>query len=118
MPYRKLKAFRKRSGMSVTELCEKMKINGPSYRRYERGEVSPKIELCIEICKAFDCTLDDIWGEETATPEQVDVTYRAKPGQTVYLKIDVDDAINDKEHYQTPIKVRPRKKESKAKNSA
>ena len=116
MPHRKLKNFRKRSGMSVTELCDKMNINGPSYRRYERGEVSPKIELCIEICKAFNCTLDDIWGEETTAPEQVDVTYRARPGQTVYVKIDVDDIVNGEQQYQTPIKVRPRKKESKAIN--
>ena len=100
----RLKDFRIRAGVSVTKLCTKLDINGPSYRRYERGEVSPKIELCIDICKALDCSLDDIWGEAHVAPPQVDVSYRARPGQTVYLKIDVD-ANDDDQLYQTPLKV-------------
>ena len=117
MIHTKLKQFRQNSGISVNELCKRLNINGPSYRRYERGEVPPRIDLCIEICKAMDCTLDDIWCEPPeGNPEVVDVSYRAKPGQTVFVKIDVDDTSEGEQAYRTPVKVRPRKKESKVIN--
>ena len=109
MHHIKLKNARKGVGLTVTEIAKKLNMTAPAYRRYERGEVDPRISQCIEIVEMIGCKLDDIWGTEES-PRSVDVSYRAKPGQTVYVKIETAG----EEQYITPIKVRP-KRESKTK---
>ena len=87
----RLKSYRSKAGFNASELAKKLTMAPSAYRRYERDEVSPKIELCQKIVGFLDCTLNDIWGDKALTPpEHVDISYRAKIGQTILIKINVD----------------------------
>jgi putative transcriptional regulator len=85
-----LKKARLRSGLSPSEVTHSLPITAAAYRRYERGEVEPKIGLCIKLCEILGCSLNEIFGDDLATPpEHVDISYKAQPGQTLHIKIDV-----------------------------
>ena len=101
MPHRKLKEMRKAAGKTVSEMADFLEITPPGYRRYERGEVDPKISQCIAISKFIGCKLEDIWGNTEDVPDVVDVSYKARPGQTVYVKVEYDDA-----EYTTPVRLK------------
>ena len=86
----KLKRAREDAGMSVIGLAGKLGMEAAAYRRYERGEVSPKISVCREICRHLNLTLSEVFDEDYVLPKVVDISYRAKPGQTIYIKIEID----------------------------
>ena len=90
MPHTRLRQFRKRSGTTVKEIASALAMTAPAYRRYERGEVDPRISQCIEIVHLIGCRLTDIW-DVVERPSSADVTYKARPGQTVFIKIEYDD---------------------------
>ena len=79
-----LRNMRRSKNASVTDLAELLGISAPAYRRYERGEVEPKISQAVMICNFLNCTLDEIWNP-CGIPAEVDLTYTIKPGQTVRL---------------------------------
>jgi DNA-binding XRE family transcriptional regulator len=86
----KLKRAREDAGMSIIGLADKLGMEAAAYRRYERDEVSPKISLCLEICRHLDLTLAEVFDQDYVPPKAVDISYRAKPGQTIYIKIEID----------------------------
>ena len=92
--------MRKAAGKSVSEVADFLEMTAPAYRRYERGEVDPKISQCIEIVNFLGCRIQDVWGADEV-PETVNVSYTAKPGQTVYVKVDYDDA-----EYKTKLQLK------------
>ena len=87
----KLKRAREDAGLSVTQLSKRLGIAPAAYRRYERSEVFPKINVCMEICKILNTTLGKVFDEEYVPPAKVDLSYRARPGQTLYIKVEVDE---------------------------
>jgi len=91
MSHTRLRQFRKKSGTTVSEIARHLGMTAPAYRRYERGEVDPRISQCIEIVHLIGCKLTDIWDVEDK-PESVHVSYKAQPGQTVFVKIEYDDS--------------------------
>ena len=92
--------MRKNAGVTVHQIAEHLEMTAPAYRRYERGEVDPRISQCQQICRFLNCRIQDIWGEEDV-PKHVNVSYTAKPGQTVYVQVNYDDDAL----YETSVKV-------------
>ena len=103
MKNNKLREFRTKSGASVIEIADYLDMTPAAYRRYERGEVEPKISQAVLICNYLNCTLDDIWNPQ-ATPKQVDVSYTLKPGQTFTLAMECPIDNGEKLTYQTSLK--------------
>ena len=96
-----LRKMRRSKNASVTDLAELLGISAPAYRRYERGEVEPKISQAVMICNFLNCTLDEIWNP-SGTPAEVDLTYTIKPGQTVRLAMH-SPVENKKDEYETSL---------------
>ena len=50
--------------MSQSELANKAGVTRQTIGLIESGDFNPSIKLCIAICKALDCKLDDLFWEE------------------------------------------------------
>ncbi|MCQ2577078.1 MAG: helix-turn-helix transcriptional regulator [Treponema sp.] len=59
----KLKAARAALDMSQATLAEKVGVSRQTINSIESGDYNPTINLCIEICKALDKTLNDLFWE-------------------------------------------------------
>lgn len=60
----KMKFRRIELEMSQTELAKKAGVTRQTIGLIEAGEFNPSINLCIEICKALDATLDELFWED------------------------------------------------------
>ena len=61
----KLKSARAAKDMSQQELAEAVGVSRQTINAIEKGDYNPTLNLCIEICKALEKTLDDLfWGDE------------------------------------------------------
>ena len=87
----RLKLAREKAGLTAAQLAKKVGMNAAAYRRYERGEVSPKLDLCKAIANALDMRLGELFDDDYNPPAEVDLVGRARPGQTIYIKIVVDE---------------------------
>lgn len=59
----KMKFRRIELDMSQTELAKKAGVTRQTIGLIESGEFNPSIKLCIAICEALECTLNDIFWE-------------------------------------------------------
>ena len=59
----KMKFRRIELDISQTELAKRAGVTRQTIGLIESGEFNPSIKLCIAICKALDCTLNDIFWE-------------------------------------------------------
>ena len=50
--------------MSQSELAKKAGVTRQTIGLIESGDFNPSIRLCIAICKALNCKLDDLFWEE------------------------------------------------------
>ena len=69
-----LKIARARKDMTQKELAERLHISDRTVSRQtinaiEKGEYNPTIKLCLKICWALDCRLDDLFWEEKENEE-------------------------------------------------
>lgn len=53
---------RKQKNLSQTELGKQIGIKGDALGRYERGEVTPSIEMAVRIAQALEISLDWLVG--------------------------------------------------------
>lgn len=60
----KMKFRRIELEMSQAELAKKAGVTRQTIGLIEAGEFNPSLNLCIEICKALDSTLNDLFWEE------------------------------------------------------
>ena len=60
----KLKFKRIERNMSQTELAQRAGVTRQTIGLIESGEFNPSLKLCLEICRALDVTLNDIFWEE------------------------------------------------------
>ncbi len=60
----KLKAARAKKDLTQKELADIVGVTRQTIGLIENGNYNPTISLCIEICKALDKTLDDLFWEE------------------------------------------------------
>ena len=61
----RLKAARAAKDLSQQELAELVGVSRQTINAIEKGDYNPSIRLCIDICKALDKTLDELFWEET-----------------------------------------------------
>ena len=55
-----LKKYRKNSGLSQEELGDKIKVTRQSISKWERGESYPDTFNILELCKIFNCSINDL----------------------------------------------------------
>ena len=61
----KLKAARAARDWSQQQLAEAVGVSRQTINAIEKGDYNPTIRLCITICRALDCTLDELFWEES-----------------------------------------------------
>lgn len=54
----KINALRKKQGWSQQQLAKKIGTSGPIIGRYERGEMTPSVEVAKKLADIFGVTLD------------------------------------------------------------
>ena len=65
----KLKAARAEKDMTQSALAEAAGVSRQTINAIEKGEYNPTIKLCLKICWALDCRLDDLFWEEKENEE-------------------------------------------------
>lgn len=60
----KMKFRRIELEMSQTELARRAGVTRQTIGMIEAGEFNPSIKLCVAICQALECTLNDLFWEE------------------------------------------------------
>lgn len=59
-----LQVLRKMAGMTQEQLAEKLNVSRQTISKWELGEILPEIEKLIELCKTFNCSLDQLLREK------------------------------------------------------
>lgn len=54
----RIQALRKQHGWSQQQLAKRIGTSGPIVGRYERGEMTPSVEVAKKVAEAFAVTLD------------------------------------------------------------
>ena len=60
----KLKAARAAKDLSQEQLAQLVGVTRQTIGMIEAGNYNPTLNLCIDICKALDRTLDELFWEE------------------------------------------------------
>ncbi|MBR0351693.1 MAG: helix-turn-helix transcriptional regulator [Oscillospiraceae bacterium] len=60
----KIRTYRERKGLTMTELAEKVGCTPSALSNYELGKREPKQELLIRIAEALDTNVDALLGRE------------------------------------------------------
>ena len=60
----RLRAARVMKDLSQQDLADRVGVSRQTISAIEKGDYNPTIRLCIEICKALDKTLDELFWEE------------------------------------------------------
>lgn len=60
----KMKAARTLKGLTQQDLADKLGVSRQTIISIEKGDYNPTINLCIEICRALDKTLDEMFWED------------------------------------------------------
>lgn len=64
MKNKKMKIARIECDLSQEQLAEKVGVTRQTIGMIESGNYNPSLNLCIEICKALNKTLNDLFWEE------------------------------------------------------
>ena len=64
MKNKKLKIARTEGDMSQEDLANRVGVTRQTIGLIESGNYNPTLKLCIEICKALNKTLNDLFWEE------------------------------------------------------
>lgn len=59
-----LQVLRKMAGMTQEQLAEKLNVSRQTISKWELGEILPEIEKLLELCKTFNCSLDQMLREK------------------------------------------------------
>jgi transcriptional regulator with XRE-family HTH domain len=65
----KIQTLRKQQGWSQQKLAKKIGTSGPIIGRYERGEMTPSVEVAKKLADTFDVTLDFLVDDTGKTAE-------------------------------------------------
>lgn len=60
----KMKLARIEADLSQANLAEKVGVTRQTIGLIELGKYNPSIKLCVDICKALNVTLNDLFWEE------------------------------------------------------
>ena len=64
-----LKISRSKKYMTKKEIADQIGVSRQTINAIEKGEYNPTIKLCLKICWALDCRLDDLFWEEKENEE-------------------------------------------------
>ena len=64
-----IQMLRKQHGWSQQQLAKKIGTSGPIVGRYERGEMTPSVEVAKKLADTFDVTLDFLVDDTGKTAE-------------------------------------------------
>ena len=67
-----LKLIRKNKKMSQEELAEKVNVSRQSVSKWETGEAYPEMNNILELCKIFDCKINDLVHEDMSDISSLD----------------------------------------------
>ena len=62
-----IKFYREALGYSQTKLSKMLNVSQEAVSRYEKGSREPDIETLKNMCRIFDCSLDEICEFETTS---------------------------------------------------
>ena len=62
----KLKAARAAKDWSQQQLADAVGVSRQTINAIEKGDYNPTIKLCLAICRALGCTLDQLFWEDEA----------------------------------------------------
>ena len=68
----RLKAERKKAGLSQVQFAEKLGLNARTYASYERGERDISTALLLDICKTLNISSDRLLGNPAEPPEETE----------------------------------------------
>lgn len=60
----KMKSARAALDLSQQELADMIGVSRQTINAIEKGDYNPTIKLCIDLCKALNKTLDELFWEE------------------------------------------------------
>lgn len=60
----KMKIARMEKNLSQLQLAEQVGVTRQTIGMIEAGEFNPSLRLCVSICRALGCTLNDLFWEE------------------------------------------------------
>lgn len=61
----KMKSARVSCDFTQKTLADEIGVSRQTINLIEKGGYNPSLSLCIKICKSLDCTLDDLFWEES-----------------------------------------------------
>lgn len=64
MKNKRMKIARIEADVSQEQLAERVGVTRQTINLIESGNYNPSLKLCVEICKALNKTLDDLFWEE------------------------------------------------------
>lgn len=69
---RGLNTMRRRAGLTVAELAERLSVNRATIYFWEAGRYWPKAECLPQLAQALGCTIDDLFTDhsEELTPQK------------------------------------------------
>jgi transcriptional regulator with XRE-family HTH domain len=82
-----LRHARKRAGKSAAECAKALGLTVHAYRRYERGEVEPKVSQAIALAEYFEVTLDQLLTDRPDVDDAQRMLVSVQPGQRVVLDV-------------------------------
>ncbi|MBY8909011.1 helix-turn-helix transcriptional regulator [Salinicoccus roseus] len=59
-----MKSARASRDLTQKSLAEQVGVSRQTINLIEKGAYNPSLALCIKICKALGCTLDDLFWDE------------------------------------------------------
>jgi transcriptional regulator with XRE-family HTH domain len=69
----KLKEARKRKGLSVAEVADKLGISERAYNYYEQGRSEPKMNNLVKLCELLDIKIEDLYDKTDSNEQNVPV---------------------------------------------
>ena len=65
-----LKIARTRKDMTQKDLAQEISVSRQTINAIEKGEYNPTIKLCLKICWALGCKLDELFWEDETNEEE------------------------------------------------
>ena len=103
---------RKARGLTRDELAAQVGTSGAIIGRYERGEITPSVEVAAKIAKALDVSLDYLVGNTTVLVKDKKMLYRLElldkisgEDRETILRV-VDSFLKDAQHHTTSKKLK------------
>lgn len=104
--------LRKAKDISMDDLAITVGTSGAIIERYERGEISPSVEVAAKIAKALEVSLDYLVGNTSVLVKDKKILYRlelldkiADSDRDTILRV-VDSFLKDAQHHSTSKKLK------------